>query len=104
MSSPTELKGSKVAKNILITGLLGLAVTSAYSANSQAESCDQIRALITAQTGIPPNVNIELLQKLARPECRFSAAEVYRAAYGSKPMPVNEPARRHALRDHDHDD
>ena len=90
-------------KCILIIGLLGLVVTNANSAGSQTESCDQIRTLIKAQTGFPPKANTELLQKLARPECRFSATEVYRAAYGDKPMPVNESAGRRAKRDHDDD-
>ena len=91
-------------KCILVIGLFGLAVTNANSATSQTESCDQIRTLIKAQTGVPPKVNTELLQKLARPECRFSAAEVYRAAYGDKPMPINDSGRRRAKRDRDHHD
>jgi hypothetical protein len=44
-----------------------------------------------------------LLQKLARPECRFSAAEVYRAAYGDKPMPINDAVRHRTRRDYDDD-
>lgn len=91
-------------KSILVIGLLGLVLTNATSANAQTESCDQIRTQINAQTGIPPKVDTELLRKLARPECRFSSAEVYRAAYGDKPMPINESARRHAKRGHHHDD
>lgn len=91
-------------KYILVVGLFGLALTNANSANAQAESCDQIRAQINAQTGIPPKVNTELLRKLARPECRFSSAEVYRAAYGDKPMPINESVGHRAKRSHHHDD
>ena len=91
-------------KYILVIGLLGLAVANATPANAQAESCDQIRTQINAQTGILPKVDTELLRKLARPECRFSSAEVYRAAYGDKPMPINESAGRRAKRDHHHDD
>ena len=53
------------------------------------------------QTGILPKTNTELLQQLStRQECRFSAAEVYRAAYGDKPLPRQEPRSR---RNHDHD-
>ncbi len=91
-------------KCILITGLFGLMVTNANSASTQLESCDQIRTLIKAQTGLPPKPSAELLQKLARPECRFSATEVYRAAYGDKPMPVVASAGRRTRRDHDDDD
>ena len=91
-------------KCILIIGLLGLVVTNTSSAGSQTESCDQIRTLIKAQTGILPKPNAELLQKLARPECRFSAAEVYRAAYGYKPMPNNDAALHRTRRDHDDHD
>ena len=53
------------------------------------------------QTGILPKTNTELLQQLStRQECRFSAAEVYRAAYGDKSLPRQEPRSR---RNHDHD-
>jgi hypothetical protein len=90
-------------KCILVIGLLSLAFTNANSASAQAESCDQIRTLIKAQTGVPPKTNTELLQKLARPECRFSATEVYRAACGDKPMPINDVVRYRTRRDHDED-
>jgi hypothetical protein len=91
-------------KYILVIGLLGLAVANANSASALAESCDQIRTQINAQTGILPKVNTELLRKLARPECRFSGAEVYRAAYGDKPMPINESVGHRAKRGQHHDD
>ncbi|MCX7172693.1 MAG: hypothetical protein NT159_01905 [Proteobacteria bacterium] len=81
-----------------------MVVSNANSANSQLESCDRIRTLIRANTGIPPRVDTGLLQKLARPECRFSEAEVYRAAYGDKPMPKKEVLAPDARREHDDDD
>ncbi|MFH1493534.1 MAG: hypothetical protein ABIG70_01910 [Pseudomonadota bacterium] len=56
----------------------------------------QIRTLIHAQSGILPGPAIAILEKIgAHPECRFSAAEVYRAAYGDEPMPKNDYRGRH---------
>lgn len=106
----TVLKGSNMRKYVAVIGLLGLVVTSANAASSnsstnpQPESCDQIRALINAKTGIPVKADTALLQKLARPECRFSALEVYRAAYGDKPLPKHADPTLGARRDHDDDD
>jgi hypothetical protein len=84
-----------------IVGLLGLLTSSVNAATPAAESCEQIRAQIKAQTGDLPKPEIAMLEKLgARSECRFSAAEVYRAAYGDKPMPQKERRANH----HDDDD
>lgn len=87
-----------------VIGLLCLLAADANSANFQEESCDQIRALISAQTGLPANPDRNLLQKLGRPECRFTAAEVYRAAYGDKPMPKGSGEARTHRTKHGHDD
>lgn len=89
-----------------VIGLVCLLATDAKSANFEQESCDQIRGLISAQTGLPAKPDINLLKKLARPECRFTAAEVYRAAYGDKLMPksVGEPSTLRPRHDHDDDD
>ncbi len=91
----------KQKRYLAIVGLLGLLSNSA-----SAESCEQIRAQIKAQTGDLPSPEIGILEKLnAHPECRFSATEVYRAAYGDKPMPQRERQDRRANhRDHDDDD
>ena len=92
-------------KCILMLGLLGLAFTNANAASIHVDSCEQIRSRIEAQVGVLPKADTDLLQKLgAQPECRFSAAEVYRAAYGDKPMPINDSGRRRAKRDRDHHD
>ena len=92
-------------KCIFMIGLLGLVFTNANAASIQVDSCEQIRARIKAQVGVLPKADTDLLQKLgAQPECRFSAAEVYRAAYGDKPMPINDSGSRRAKRDHDHHD
>jgi len=91
-------------KYLTVIGWLSLAAANANAATVQPESCDQIRAEINAQVGVLPKVNTEILQKLgSRPDCRFTAAEVYRSAYGDKPMPRNE-SRGHRSRRHDHDD
>jgi hypothetical protein len=75
----------------IVIGLLGFFAVSASAAEPQVETCEQIRAQIKAQTGDLPKPDIAMLEKLgARSECRFSAAEVYRAAYGDKPMPQKE--------------
>jgi hypothetical protein len=77
--------------------------TSALAADTQAQTCDQIRDQIEAQTGILPLVNKKLLQTLSlRQECRFSAGEVYRAAYGDKPLPL-QTALAFSIRDRDVD-
>jgi hypothetical protein len=88
-------------RSLLLTGLLFLAAFCANAATGQTQTCAQIREQIQMQTGILPKTNTELLQQLStRQECRFSAAEVYRAAYGDKPFPRQEPRSR---RNHDHD-
>lgn len=83
-------------------GLLLLAVLAAptQAAEPPTESCEQIRARI----GQPPLADPELLRSLsARTDCRFTAAEVYRAAYGDLPLPREEPSRRHDHREGDDD-
>jgi hypothetical protein len=90
-------------RSLTLAGLLGLATFGANAAAAGAQSCQQLREQIRAQTGILSKPDTELLQKLgARPECRFSAAEVYRAAYGDKPLPRKE-AGSHRTHDHDED-
>jgi len=72
----------------------------AMAAEPPNETCEQIRAKI----GRLPPADHELLRSLAaRQECRFTAAEVYRAAYGDKPMPAVElhPQRHHREDDDD---
>ncbi|MDY0014545.1 MAG: hypothetical protein RBS40_16840 [Rhodocyclaceae bacterium] len=96
---------------ILVATLLGLLALTAQAASPtetakpQTDTCEQIRAQIKAQTGVPPKVNTELLQKLSgRPDCAFTAAEVYRAAWGDKPLPTNDGHGRGVKRGHDDDD
>jgi hypothetical protein len=89
---------------LVVIAWLSLAAANANAAALQPESCDQVRAQINAQVGVLPKVNTDMLHKLSsRPDCRFTAAEVYRSAYGDKPMPKNE-SRGHRSRRHHHDD
>lgn len=89
-------------KSLPLAGFLCCASLCANAAGVPAPGCEQLREQIRAQTGILPKPDTALLQKLGlRPECGFSAAEVYRAAYGDKPLPRND-ARVH--RKHGHDD
>jgi hypothetical protein len=74
--------------------LLLFAVLWMATANAAAQTppdtstCGEIRTKIQAQTGILPAPDIELLQKIGiHSRCRFTSSEVYRAAYGDKPMP-----------------
>lgn len=73
--------------------LVAVVALAASAANAQAQTCDQIREQIETRTGVLPAVNVSLLQNIsARQDCRFSAAEVYRAAYGDKPLPKPIPS------------
>jgi len=88
-----------------VIGLLGLLAVNANAAAPQAESCEQIRLQIKAQTGVLPTPDTAMLEKLdAQPECRFSTAEVYQAAFGDKPMPEKERRDRRAKHRDDDDD
>lgn len=87
-----------------VIGLLGLFAVNANAAPPQAESCEQIRLQIKAQTGVLPKPDTTMLEKLdAQPECRFSTAEVYQAAFGDKPILKKERLDRQA-RHRDGDD
>lgn len=90
---------------------MALGISSVQAANDSG-ACASIRAEIQAQNGILASPNVDLLRKVGtHRECRFSSAEVYRAAYGDKPMPArtqsdaqdshsDHKSRRH----HDDDD
>lgn len=95
-------KGTEMRKYFTIIGFVSLMTLNAAAAEAQAESCEQIREQIKAQTGLLPKADTGLLQKLSmRSECRFSAAEVYRAAYGDKPLPKTEQRGRQSSHDDD---
>ncbi len=88
-----------------VIGLLGMLVMNAHAVPAEGESCAQIREQITAQTGLLPKPDTVLLEKLGtHQECRFTSAEVYRAAYGDKPLPPREMREeRHRHGDDDGD-
>lgn len=88
----------------VVIGLVGLGAGVVNAAQAQPQTCAQIRAEIQTQTGVPSKPNTDLLRKVAAHlECRFSSAEVYRAAYAEKPLPRQEP-RGHRARHDDDDD
>lgn len=83
-----------------IAGFVALLALSPISW-SQEMSCEQIRIEISAQSEALEIANTDLLRKISgRTDCLFTAPEVYRAAYGTKPLPKEEPRRAH----HHHDD
>lgn len=91
-------------KHYLVLGLLALLAMGGHAADAPVPTCEQIRAEIMAVKGLAVIVNPELLQKISlRGDCQFTSAEVYRAAYGDKPLPPPESYRSHHQHD-DHDD
>lgn len=90
----------RLAPALIGACLAALAMPAA--AAQDAETCDAVRAKI----GRLPPADGDLLRTLAlRKECRFTAAEVYRAAYGDKPMPKYDESRwREQRREGDDDD
>ncbi|MDO8990629.1 MAG: hypothetical protein Q7U91_13465 [Sideroxyarcus sp.] len=77
--------------------LIAMSVTTAHAAvpATQNESCEQIRAQITAQTGVLAMPDVALLRKVgANRECRFTLEEGFRAAWGDKPMPKRDRSER----------
>lgn len=80
----------------IVTSILLTFALYTYAVGAKAETCMQIRERIVAQQEGPPKANADLLQRIAaRTDCRFSAPEIYRAAYGNKPFPkVGERGRR----------
>lgn len=89
--------------------LLVFCAMGVHAAEVPAPTCDEIRLQIAAQIGLLPKVNTDLLRTIGlNQQCQFTAAEVYRGAYGDKPLPVEEPRehyKKHEDRhENDHDD
>jgi hypothetical protein len=100
-----DRKGNSMKNKIPAFGLLCALTLGAQAADAQVQTCEQIREDIKAVTGLTPAVNPALLQKIGlRSDCQFSSAEVYRAAYGDKPIPKQEPYRSHENHDAHGDD
>ena len=83
-----------------IGSVLSLLSLPLWAVDVAAESCEALRVKI----GVVPVADPAFLRSLAaRQECRFTPAEIYRAAYGDRPLPPPEP-RSHRPRHHHHDD
>lgn len=83
-------------KTLILIALLGGFASVAQAADEPPQTCIQIRERIKAVTGLVATPSMDLLQQIGKyKECNFSSAEVYRAAYGDKPLPAQES--------HDHD-
>jgi hypothetical protein len=100
MSDIPTTMGAHGVLRFLIVAVLAFPAAGAAADLPQA-TCEEIRTKI----GELPPADPELLRALAaRRECGFTAAQVYRAAYGDKPMPMEKPGRRHRHEHEDHDD
>ena len=85
---------------MLLAALLAPPFANAAT-DAPAESCEQPRARI----GVPPLASHDLLRNLAlRKDCGFTSSEVYRAAYGDKPLPEEPREQRRHHRHHEDDD
>lgn len=87
---------------LLVAGSMMLSAVAAAAPTPPAvESCEAIRAKI----GRLPASDGDLLRSLAerQEECRFTPAEVYRAAHGDKPMAAFHPIRRPEAEEDDDD-
>jgi hypothetical protein len=78
-------------KTMFLIILLGGFASVAQAADELPQTCIQIRERIKAVTGLVATPSMDLLQQIGKyKECNFSSAEVYRAAYGDKPLPPQE--------------
>lgn len=98
-SSHVEEHGPRRYGLRLVAGTLLVASGSLFAAVSVPErSCEEIRADI----GVVQPANPELLRSIAlRKDCGFTSAEVYKAAYGDRPLPPQE-GRKEYLRHYHH--
>lgn len=84
--------------------LFALCSVGVQAAQVPAPTCDEIRTQIAAQRGLLPAVNIDLLRDIGQNQyCQFTSAEVYRGAYGDKPLPVELPRKRYKKHEDHHD-
>ncbi len=99
-----SLKGSVMkVLTLLVVVLWSFSANAAAPTAIDTGTCGEIRSLIQAQTGILAAPDTALLQKIGiNSQCQFSSAEVYRAAYGDKPMPKTTDSVRQR-RHHDDD-
>lgn len=91
-------------KSLSVLGLAALLAGQVQAAAPRTEACEQIRARIQAQTGVRAKPDTAMLDTLdEHPDCAFTAAEVFRAAFGDRPMP-SQARRSHRAGDDDDDD
>ena len=91
-------------KMLSLIVLLGCFASGVHAANELPASCDEIRIQIQSVTGLLSTPNIELLKQISiHQDCNFSSAEVYRAAYGDKPLPPPESPGHHNRQEWDED-
>ena len=85
--------------SLILVALLAALPQISLAAERQIETCEQIRAKI----GVLPLADPDLLRALAaRTDCRFTAAEAYKAAYGGDLPPSRETTNyRHTEEDDD---
>jgi hypothetical protein len=106
MRSYTTSQSGLTMKVLLLIVAASL-ISSAYAAAPDASDpspCGEIRAQIQGQTGNLSSPNTALLQKIGTStQCRFTSAEVYRAAYGDKPMVKRDHSSQHRQK-HDEND
>ncbi|TVO53416.1 hypothetical protein [Denitromonas halophila] len=90
-------------KSLSALALVALLAGQAHAATPRTETCEQIRARIQAQVGDRAKPDTTMLDTLSEhPDCAFTAAEVFRAAFGDRPMPVQ--THRRDRRDRNDDD
>lgn len=91
-------------KTLLLIVLLGSFASFAQVADELPQTCLQIRERIKTVTGLVATPSMDLLQQISKhQDCNFSSAEVYRAAYGDKPLPSQESHDFHSRQDRDDD-
>jgi hypothetical protein len=91
-------------KLLSFIALLGCFANGVHAANELPEACIEIRAQIQTVTGLITKPNMELLKHISSHQgCNFSTAEVFRAAYGDRPLPQPEAPNHHNHRVQDED-
>jgi len=84
--------------------ILGCWASGVQAADELPQTCSQIRERIKTVTGPDVSPSMDLLNQIAlHDECKFSSAEVYRAAAGDKPPPTQERHEHHNAHEWDDD-
>ena len=79
----------------VVCGFFGLMNGAVHAQLAQPKACEEIRQQIGAQRGLLVKPDTVLLEKIGtHPDCAFTTAEVYRAAFGDQPMVKDERSFR----------